>query len=70
MLPGFNYYDDDLSVCYRNTDQFLALRGCRDSKNINIGFTSKAGRPQVCVSILIICNNCTMIRDGSQKLSE
>jgi hypothetical protein len=42
MLPAFNSFDDDLSVCYRNTVQFSALHGCLESKNVNIGFTSKA----------------------------
>jgi hypothetical protein len=69
MLPRFDSYDDELSVCYRNAVHFLALRGCLESKNINIGFTSMAV-PQVCVYILIICNNSTLIRDGSQKLSD
>ena len=72
MLPAFNSYDDELSVCYRNAVQFSALRGCLESKNIkysNIGFTSKVV-PQVCIYILIICNNFTLIRNGSQKLSD
>jgi hypothetical protein len=69
MLPGFNSYDDDLNVCYRNAFHFLALRGCLESKNISTGFTSEAV-PQVCVYILIIYNNSTLIRDGSQTLSD
>jgi hypothetical protein len=66
MFPAFTSYDDDLSVCYRNAFQFSALRGCLESKNIDIGFTYTAV-PQVCVYILITCNNFTLIWVGSQK---
>ena len=62
MLPAFISYDDDLSVCYRNALQFSALRGCLESKNINIGF--------ICKAVPQICSNFTLMRDGSQKLTD
>jgi len=40
MLHALKSHDDHLSVCYRNAVQFSALRGCLESKSINIGFAS------------------------------